>query len=117
MTKISNEEKLKALKQFLRENKIRYIENHKSKTYGVTMDLKVRKLNIAVFLSDGDRNFEESIVFTKSKYGKPLQVIYNPFFIRESETTEYIIEKMQNCIVNRMMYLQRKWQKKQETSK
>ena len=115
MAKISNEEKLKALRNFLNENKIPFINNYHSKTFNIDMAIKVKKLRIAVFLSDGDKDYESSLIFAPSTYsGAPLRNLYNPFFIRESDTTEFVLEKMQNCIVKRMMMLQRKWQKKQE---
>ena len=117
MAKISNEEKLKALRNFLNENKIPFINNYHSKTFNVDMAIKVKKLRIAVFLSDGDKDYERSLIFATSTYsGAPMRNLYNPFFIRESDTTEFVLEKMQNCIVSRMMMLQRKWQKKQENN-
>lgn len=118
MAKISNEEKLKALRHFLNENKIPFIVNYHSKTFNVDMAIKVKKLGIAVFVSDDDDEYEKSMVNAKSSYnGAPLFKYYNPFFVRKSDTKKFVLEKMQNCIVKRMMYLQRKWQKKQETSK
>ena len=115
MAKISNEEKLKALRNFLNENKIPFINNYHSKTFNVDMAIKVKKLRIAVFISNDDKEFEDSMVFAKSSYsGAPLRNVYNPFFIRKSDTKKFVLEKMQNCIVKRMMMLQRKWQKKQE---
>lgn len=118
MAKISNEEKLEALRRFLKENKIPFINDYHSKTFNVDMAIKVKKLKIAVFLSDGDREYEKSLIFAPSTYsGAPLRNLYNPFFIRESDTTEFVLEKMQNCIVKRMMMLQRKWQKEQEQNK
>lgn len=112
---MTNKEKLKALKRFLRENNLRFIENYHSKTFDVDMTIKIKKLRIAVFLSNDDRNYELSMVFAKSRFnGQPLFTMYNPFFIRESETEDFIIEKMQNCIISRMQLLQKKWQKKQE---
>jgi len=118
MAIISNEEKLKALKHFLNENKIPFISNYHSKTFNVDMAIKVKKLRIAVFISDGNKEHEDELVFTPSLYsGAPLRNIYNPFFIREKDTTEFLIEKMQNCIVSRMMLLQKQWQKKQNKNK
>ena len=114
---MTKEEKLKALKMFLNENKIPFINNYHSKTFNVDMAIKVKKLRIAVFISTGDKEFEESMVFAPNTHnGAPLRNVYNPFFIRESDTTEFVLEKMQNCIVSRMMMLQRQWQKKQENN-
>jgi hypothetical protein len=112
---MTNEEKLKALRNFLNENKIPFINNYHSKTFNVDMAIKVKKLRIAVFISSGDKDFEDRMVFAKSSYnGAPLRNVYNPFFIRKSETKKFVLEKMQNCIVKRMMILQKRWQKKQE---
>ena len=118
MAKISNEEKLKALRHFLNENKIPFINNYHSKTFNVDMAIKVKKLRIAVFISTGDKEFEDSMVFASNVYnGTPLRNTYNPFFIRKSDTKKFVLEKMQNCIVNRMMMLQRKWQKEQKKNR
>ena len=117
MEKISNEEKLKALRRFLNENKIPFINNYHSKTFNVDMAIKVKKLRIAVFLSDGDNEYENNMVNAKCSYnGAPLFKYYNPFFIRKSDTKKFVLEKMQNCIVSRMIMLQRKWQKEQENN-
>jgi hypothetical protein len=114
---MTNEDKLKALRNFLKENKIPFINNYHSKTFNVDMAIKVKKLRIAVFLSDDDKEFEDSVVFAKSSYnGAPLRNVYNPFFIRKSDTKKFVLEKMQNCIVSRMMILQKRWQKKQENN-
>ena len=97
MTKI---EKFEHLKSFLRENGIDFVEKHVSGT-GVVIDLRVKKYNIAVHLSDEhDQEF----------YMK-LRKLYHPFFIREEESPEFIIEKMQNCILDIMNGRQRKFEK------
>ena len=112
MPRISNQKKLEAVKQWLSENGINYIENHKS-GFGVTIDLKIPSLMIAVFLSDGNLGKETEIFNARKKFW-PLHWTYQPFFIRESETKEFVIEKIQNCCYNRMVYMQRKWEKKQK---
>ena len=117
MAKISNEEKLKAIKDFLRENNVDFVENFHSKNYDLDMALGIKSLMIAVFLSDDDKNYEENIYTKMAKDGKhPFYTTYRPFFIRKSETKKFVFEKMRNCIVERMMMLQRKWQKKQENN-
>lgn len=114
MPKVTNEEKLKALRRFLNENKISFINNYHSKTFNVDMAIKVKKLRIAVFVSDDDSKYEESMVNAISTYnGKPLFTCYKPFFIRKSETKKFVLEKIQNCLVDRMMMMQRIWEKKQ----
>lgn len=106
---MTNEEKLEALKAFLKENNVRFVENHVSK-FGVTMDLKLPDLMIAVFLSD-DKIFEED-VYNVGIGKHKMRFVYKPFFIRESESLDFIIEKMQNCIVERMVLMQKRWEKK-----
>jgi hypothetical protein len=111
---MTNEEKLENLIQFLQENNLRCKKNYHSRTFDIDIDLKVEKLLIAVFLSDGDHEKETSLVLTpRITSGAPLRNIYHPFFIRESESVEYVIEKMKSCIVERMIFMQKKWQKKQ----
>lgn len=109
----TKEEKLEALKVFLKENNIAFEENHYSKSFKVLMNLVIRNLGIAVFFSQGSREEDAVIIRKQNKQGIPLLVIYNPFFIRDNETEEFTIEKMQNCIVNRMVCMQKKWQKQQ----
>lgn len=98
---MTNKEKLEALKAFLSENNVKFVENHFSKTNKLTFDLLIKDLRIAVHLSDeNDQTFYKRIF----KY-------YKPFFIRESESVDFVIEKMQNCIYDRMMLMQRKMEK------
>ena len=102
MAKVSNEKKLEALKSWLTENNIEFKENHKTKS-GLTIDLWIQKLFIAVHVDN-----EESADFYKKtcRWCKP-------FFIRESETQAFILEKMQKCAFDQMMLMQKKWQKEQ----
>ena len=99
---MTNQEKLEKLKEWLEENNIPFVENYTSKSRGVTFDLRVKKPLIGVCISS-ERDRE---IFEKVKR------VYAPFFIRESETAEFVIEKMQNCIVNKMMQAQRELEKK-----
>ena len=104
---MTNKEKLEALKAFLTENNVKFVENHFSKTNDLTFDLLIRDLRIAVHISDeNDQKFYEKIF-----------KFYKPFFIRENETSDFIIEKMQNCIVDRMTWLQRKFERKNNKKK
>lgn len=114
MEKESKNDKLKALRKFLKENNLTISKNHHSNMFNVDMAIKVRKLRIAVFLSDGNKDFEDSMVFAPNRYdGSPLRNFYAPFFVRESESTDFVLQKMQNCLISRMLMLQKKWQKKQ----
>jgi len=108
MAKITNEQKLDALKAWLKENNIAFIENYESR-FGITMDLKLPDLMIAVFLSD-DKDREEEI-YNLGKERHKMRFTYKPFFIRESETKEFILEKIQNCCFERMVWLQRRFEK------
>ena len=99
---MDNKEKLEALKRFLAENGIKYLENHQSKMK-VMMDLKVPGFMIAVHLSDDhDQEF----------YNK-VKRVYKPFYIRESEKVDFIIEKMQNCIRDVMVLRQKQFEREQ----
>ena len=109
----TKEEKLEALKAFLKENNIPFEENYYSKSFDVTMALRVKPLKIAVFLSTDNKEEDTALVYKKNQYGAHLNWVYNPFFIREEETKEFTLEKMQNCIFDRMVKLQKSWQKKQ----
>ena len=116
MPKISNKTKLEAVKKWLQENNIEYVEKHESK-FGVTIDLKIPSLMIAVFVSNDDKEWEEYIYnkesdkIRTSRFAFKLHWIYKPFFIRESETKAFVLEKIQDCCINRMLYKQKKWQK------
>lgn len=113
MPKVSNEKKLEAVKEWLRENNIEFIENYES-GFKVTMDLKIPSLMIAVFLSNDDRNREEYIYWKRGKYKQRFHWKYGLLFIRESETKEFVLEKLQNCCYRRMLRLQREWQAAKE---
>ena len=112
MPKITNEKKLEAVKEWLSKNGILYFENYKS-GFGVTIDLKIPSLMIAVFLSD-DNKEEETEKCNAAKGHWPLRWTYRPFFIRESEAKGFVLEKLQNCCYERMVYMQRKWEKSQK---
>lgn len=109
MAKFTNEQKLEALKEWLKENNIPFVENHKS-NFGVTIDVKIPLLMIAVFLSDGNDDAKYNATLSNGK--TKLYHIYKPFFIRESETKAFVLEKIQNCCFERMVELQKRFEKK-----
>lgn len=84
---MDNREKLEALKNFLRENKVSFKEDKVAQN-GTKIDLFVRNYGIAVHLSDENNQ----------NFFKGTKKVYNPFFIRDEETVEFILEKMQNCM-------------------
>lgn len=115
--KVSNERKLEAVKKFLIKNNIGFEEKHYSKTYDLTMDLKIKKLRIAVFLSKG-KEYEDRIYRTRSVRKQfHLAVLYKPFFIRDGESQKFVLEKLQNCIYDRMLLMQKHWMEKQNQNK
>ena len=100
---MTKKEKLEKLKDFLRQNEIPFEENHESQLH-VVMDLQIKDYMIAVHISDEhDQEFYQKTF----KY-------YNPFFIRESESADFIINKMQLCITKIMMRRQAQYMKKQQ---
>jgi hypothetical protein len=114
MAKFTNDKKLEALKAWLDENGIGYIENYYS-MFGVTIDLKIPSLMIAIFLSDGDKIEESKKYFARGRKGMRLCFKYKPFFIRPSETKAFVLEKIRNCCYDRMVWLQRKFEKEHKT--
>lgn len=113
---MTNEKKLEALKGWLEENNIEYVENYKSH-FGVTIDVKIPSLMIAVFLSDTDAKseWENRIFHAKLADGKTkLHWIYKPFFVRECETKAFVLEKIQNCCFECIVKMQKKFEKEQE---
>ena len=90
MPKLSNEQKLEVIKDFLRENNIPYEENHVSKRCGVTIPLAVMKHRIAIRIGDSQE-------FYLSTMGK-----YYPIFIRREDTKAKVLEKIQNTIIKSM---------------
>ena len=106
---MTNKEKLEALKAFLKENDVKFIENHRS-NFGVTMDLKLPDLMIAVFLSDGKN---EGPIFESGNGHYKMKYFYKPFFIRETETVDFVIEKMKNSITDQMLKAQQRFEKEE----
>lgn len=102
---MTNKEKLEVLKAFLNENGIPFKENVMRK--GQMFDLLIGQYLICVRLSDeNDQRFYEVV-----KY------FYHPLFIRENETPEFVIEKMQNLIIDIMKKQQNRFLKKKNNAK
>lgn len=99
MGSISNEDKLEAIKNWLRENKIEFKENFIMAK--LKIDLWVPKLCIAIHIDD-----EDSGAFYKKTFRW-----CKPFFIRENETKEFVLEKIQNCAFDQMVFMQKKFEK------
>ncbi len=98
---MTNKGKLEALKAFLIENKIEFVENYKSRSKHVVFDLRIASPLIAVLIS----NNLDSETYRKIRKG------YAPLLIRDNETVEFVIEKMKNCIVERMLLEQKRMER------
>lgn len=91
------EKNIETLKQFLKENGIEY--KKKVLYRGIIMDICIPKFMIAICFGDNQVFFE-----TTKKY-------YAPFFIRETESEEKTLEKIQNCCIMQMKKMQSKFNK------
>ena len=85
--------KLDVLVNFLTENKIHFFTTFKGKT-PVKADIYVPKFRIMVKVSEGKE--KDDIFYNNVKYH------FHPLFIREIETKEFVLEKMQNLIIDLM---------------
>lgn len=103
MAEVSNEKKLEAVKSWLTENNIVFKENHVTRV-GLQISLWVPKLFIAIHVGD-----DPDSMFYKKTYKW-----CHPFYIRSSETLEFVLEKLQNCCYDQMVFLQKKWQRENE---
>ena len=98
---MTNEEKLERVKAFLNENNIPFEEN--AKKCKVNLPLYVKKYNIVIHVGD-DQEFFQAI-----------RRVCHPVFIREEETADFVLEKVQNLIIERMKSMQSKIMKKNGT--
>lgn len=98
---MENKEKLEAVKAFLIENNLNFEENHFSRSKKINIDLVVYPYRIAVHLSDDT----DKVFFNKTKRH------YHPFFIRDNESVDFVLEKMQNCIIDEMKKIQERFNK------
>lgn len=102
---MTNKEKLEVLKGFLKENDIPFKENVIRK--GQRCDLFISKYHICVRLSDeNDQRFYEVVKF-----------YFHPLFIRKHESAEFVVEKMQNLIIDMMKKQQKRSLKKKKDGK
>lgn len=85
--------KMDVLVNFLTENRIPYFTTYKGNVK-VNPDLYIAEHKIMVKISEGKE--KDDMFFHKVKYR------YHPLFIRETETKEFVLEKMQNLIIDIM---------------
>jgi len=95
-------EKMDVIINFLRENQIASYLGYKG-GIKVNPDLYIPKHKIMVKISEGKE--KDDIFFHKVKYK------YHPLFIREAETKEFVLEKMQNLIIDLMKQKQKRYEK------
>ena len=98
MAKVSNEKKLEAVKDWLRENNIKYLEAH-DLNKSLKADMWIPSLMIAVHVGEDDGFYKKTYRWCK------------PFFIRDNETLKFVIEKIQNCCYDQIIKMQRKFEK------
>ena len=82
--------KVKAVEDYLSKKKISFFRFFRSKKYGVTSQVYIPLYRILVKVSKGKDHDDE--FYTKVKYA------YHPIFIREGDSVEFTIEKLENCI-------------------
>ena len=93
---MTNEEKLQKLKDFLDENNLEYHDNSKKKIN----NLHILKYHINVHISD---KYDE--VFFQRMKG------FSPVFIRDDESADFIIEKVQSTIINVLKKYHKRFEK------
>ena len=102
MPRITNEQKMQSVKDFLAENGIAYKEDYISRRCGVTIPLTIPAHRIAVRIGDS----QEFFYATRGKY--------YPVFIRDDDTKAKVLEKIQNTIIKSMTLHQKAINRKSE---
>lgn len=88
---MTQQEKLQAVRQWLKDNEIKYTRKFRVRTDDggiVIADIQIFDSFISIHVSKGKEDEEE--------FFKKVSKIFRPVFIREEETVEFIIEKIQN---------------------
>lgn len=96
--------KVKVLEDFLNENRMAFFRGFKSKKHDVKAQLYVPMHRIVVKVSEGKAKDDE--YYLKVKH------LYHPLFIRDEETEAFILEKMQNLIIDLMKRKQERLNRK-----
>lgn len=97
---MKNERKLKKVKGFLDENNIKYIAPKKSGLPGHS-NIILPDYKISIKLSDGE----------DQKYYEKRHRLFHIIFIRDKDTTKFVLEKVQNTIIKTMKKMQEKLMK------
>lgn len=112
---------LLSIKQFFCKKKVEYKENYSSR-FGLTINLMVRKYMLAIFVSNGDLEFERRIENTTG-VDKMLSDFYRIFFIRPGESCGEVMMRLKMIYIasakerNRRMEEKRKMQNSKKYKK
>ena len=100
---MDNKTKLERIIALLKGKGLVYKLNHHSELCGIDIDIYIPKYRIAVF----EGYSQEQYVKVKRKYA--------PLFVRDEETEDFIVEKMENLLEKREEKLQ--WLQKRNAEK
>ena len=89
-------ENYQAIKEYLDKEEISYKEHKTDKKFDVLIDIWIAKYRIAIRKSQ-----EDDQVYYKKIWKK-----YKPFFVRPNETVDFTLEKIKNCIEERVKWLE-----------
>lgn len=103
---MTNEQKIKisTLEHFFTTNGISFYRNFKNKKRNVTAELYVPQHRILVKVSEGAE--KDNVFFKAVRFG------FHPLFIRDAETKEFVLEKMQNLLIDLMKQQQKNYTRK-----
>jgi len=103
---MTNEQKtkLKVLTDFLKTERIYYCREYVNKSRNVVADVYIPANRIAIKVSQGKEKDDE--FYKKVKY------IWHPLFIRDNESEDFVLEKLQNLIIDIMKQSQKNYIKK-----
>lgn len=96
------QEKTTRLKAWLDEHKIEYDDGPNKHNHVQTLFLTDYKITVY----DASKLYSEDSVFKKT-----VKAHAQPFFIRETDTSDFVIEKMENTIAKRNLGRKRKFEK------
>lgn len=91
---MKQEEKYNQVVSFLKENGIAYVENRE--IHGVTLPLLIQKWMVVVHVGDNQEFYMK------------VRRNYKPVFIREEDSADFVLEKVQNTIIGAMKSEQEK---------
>lgn len=100
---MTNREKLKAVKRFLKENGLKFYTNFVSREGERHPDVYLPSYKVMVKVSEGKEKDDEFFLAVRRKY--------HPLFIRDNEDVDFVLEKLQNLIIVLMNRSQRTHQK------